>query len=295
LKRGVERLSIGLGVARRGRRARRDTVAIVAYHNVVRNGSPTPADTSLHLPLDAFVAQIERLASTHDIVDLRAEPRANAAARPRAAITFDDAYAGAIRHALPALAERRLPAMVFVCPGLLDEPGFWWDRLSGHGGLAEAVRQRALHELGGRNRLVLDRMGPVHEVDADLRPASQEELHRAVYPGLALASHTWSHASLPALDDAELRDELERPQIWAEAHLDADVWAADHLSFPYGHWDERVARAATAAGYARLYRVEGGLAPAVDWQRPAAVLPRINVPSGLSADGLELRTAGVLG
>lgn len=286
--------------ARRGQ-ARRGAGVILAYHNVVEPGGAGAGDRSLHLALDAFVAQMERLARTHRVVPLRelVEP-SRPLERPRAAVTFDDAYRGALRLALPALAERGLPATVFVPPGLLGGAGFWWDLLADAdgGGLPPAVRERALG--AERGRPALDGAAAAAP-SRDHEPATAEELARALaLPGMEAASHTWSHPNLTALDDADLMGELERPRAWLRAH--APGAAVDHLSFPYGLWDERVARAAAEAGYRYLYRVEGGVAEPRDARRSAdgsaddctpAVLPRVNIPAGVTVRGFDLRAAGV--
>ncbi len=73
----------------------------------------------------------------------------------------------------------------------------------------------------------------------------------------------------------------------------------DHLTFPYGLWDDRVVAATRGAGYRYLYRVEGGLslpeAAEAAEGGTGGVLPRINVPAGVSLRGFELRTSGVVG
>ncbi|HSH46168.1 MAG TPA: hypothetical protein VK966_09945, partial [Longimicrobiales bacterium] len=112
----AETLITGSGLTALARRGARDSVAVLAYHNVVEPEFAGRGDASLHLPLDRFVAQVEWIAATHDVVPLDsvAFPRnGQARGRPRAVITFDDAYRGAVRYALPELERRGLPATVF--------------------------------------------------------------------------------------------------------------------------------------------------------------------------------------
>jgi peptidoglycan/xylan/chitin deacetylase (PgdA/CDA1 family) len=290
-------------------------VAILAWHNVVAPGEGGRGDTSLHLDRRAFGRQLDRLAETHRIVPLgwlegpAAGAEATGAAgdgRPRAILTFDDGYRGVLRHAIPELTRRGLPATVFVCPGLLGGEGFWWDRVAeGGGGLTAEVRDRAMEGCGGRLEQVLDTFahGPV---PPDYRPVDRDELRElAGAPGITLASHTWSHPTLPVLDTDELTRELARARRWLEEEVAAGDRLLDHLSAPYGRWSEEVVRAAARAGYRWLYRVEGGLAAAgVPVSGDAAsrdegaegtirVLPRINVPAGASVRGVELRASGV--
>jgi peptidoglycan/xylan/chitin deacetylase (PgdA/CDA1 family) len=127
----------------------------------------------------------------------------------------------------------------------------------------------------------------------DYRPADPHELHEA--PGaVTFASHTWSHPNLTRVSDEALRLELERSRNWIGETFGGRA-LTDHLTFPYGLWDERVVREATSVGYRWLYRVDGGLLR----RGPAGVeptpRPRINVPSGVSLRGFELRVSGLIG
>jgi peptidoglycan/xylan/chitin deacetylase (PgdA/CDA1 family) len=294
-RRAVERVLLPLAPAARRRRARRGDAAILSYHNVCPDGAEPSGDSSLHLPLRAFLDQVERLTRSHRVVALDdlMEGRCGAEPQSLAAITFDDAYRGALMLALPALAERGLPATVFVAPGLLGARAFWWDELAAPGGagLDPAVRARVLDREEGRaadggragTRLLRPDQGPVDEAGLD---------RAAGLPGVTLASHSWTHPNLTALPPGDLDAELARPRAWLEARFPT-ASRSDHLSFPYGLWDGRVADAARAAGYRHLYRVEGGLASIAE-PKPLA-WPRINVPAGVSGAGFELRAAGIVG
>src|SRR5690606_35559597 len=70
---------------------------ILAYHNVVPEGESAAGDRSLHLPVADLRSQLDRLTRTHDVVPLASllDPGVERN-RPRVAITFDDAYRGAI-------------------------------------------------------------------------------------------------------------------------------------------------------------------------------------------------------
>src|SRR3954463_9674340 len=88
---------------------------VLCYHSVhpsVPYSSATPAE---------FAAHLDWLAATCDVVPLETlVTEANHAGRPRVALTFDDGYADNHEHALPALAERNLPATFFVTAGFLE-------------------------------------------------------------------------------------------------------------------------------------------------------------------------------
>jgi peptidoglycan/xylan/chitin deacetylase (PgdA/CDA1 family) len=213
----VEVVATGAGLSRIGRRLNRDSVAVLAYHNIVEDTDANRGDTSLHLPIGIFLQQIERLCQTHDIVDLDALQRRSSSARPRAAITFDDAYRGAVTLALPELVRRGLPAVMFVSPGMLDSQSTWWDRLGEAGELTEARRHEALTALEGKRTLIDERMPtPSVTLPDNYAIASREELLEACGTAISIGSHAWEHEYLPALEPAELRDNLERSRRGVE-------------------------------------------------------------------------------
>jgi peptidoglycan/xylan/chitin deacetylase (PgdA/CDA1 family) len=288
-------LATGLGYVRRAMLTPR--VLVLAYHNVVPGGDFPCGERALHLPRALFERQLDLLLRTHDVVPLEdalssAAPRSR---RPRAVITFDDAYRGAVTVGVDALARRGLPATFFVAPAFVGGGSFWWDRFSedATGTLPPSFRDHALEALRGRNAEVEAWATEAGYRATALPPhahaATEEELRRAVWhPGIVLASHTWSHPNLAALDAAELEEELTRPLRWLRERCERVVpW----LSYPYGISSPAVERAAAKAGYRGGLRVEGG------WVRrrpenPFAI-PRLNIPAGLSPAGFALRASGL--
>jgi peptidoglycan/xylan/chitin deacetylase (PgdA/CDA1 family) len=291
----AERVTVQSRLPRWVRARNPGRTAILAYHNVVPDGSRPVGDRSLHLPLERFREHLDWLAEHVDVVGLDALDAPAPSPRPRAAVTFDDAYRGAVTLGVPEVAARGLPCTVFVCPGRLDGDTFWWDRLAGPEGLAEELRHRVLQELEGRDERVARELdGAPSDLPDEYRTAGLDEL--LATPGQAsFASHTWSHPNLTRLSAEAMDDELRRPRTWlVETFRERAL--ADHLSFPYGLWNEAVARAAASAGYRWLYRVEGGLLhQQPDTEAALTPRPRINVPAGMSLEGFELRVSGLLG
>lgn len=298
LKRIAER-SLAATLPLWGRPGRlRDRVLILAFHNVVSRPADAGLDRSLHLPADSFRETLDLLLKSHRFVTLD-EALAGTTGpdpRPRVAVTFDDAYGGAMRLALPALAERRIPATVFVAPGRLGSAGMWWDTLSGtHGDcLDPAERNAALDQGRGVDEEVravgASRQWRTHLAPADAGIATLDGFRQALQvPGITIGSHSWSHPNLNRTTDAELREELERSRQWltAEAGPAFRPW----IAYPYGLAAPRVEAAAATAGYAAGFRIEGGWADAPP-ARPLSI-PRLNVPAGVSADGMRLRGAGI--
>jgi peptidoglycan/xylan/chitin deacetylase (PgdA/CDA1 family) len=213
--------------------------------------------------------------------------------KPRVVITFDDAYLGAVQLGMEVLSELRVPATMFVPPGCLGGQRFWWDVLSSGEEMASGLRESALSELAGKSADILARANPLPEPqDAPLyeKTATEAELDIALaHDGLTLGSHTWSHPNLAELEGAELEEELVRPLDWL--HDRYPERTAEWLSYPYGRWSETVAMAARLAGYRGAFRIEGGWIPPA---RDPFEMPRLNVPSGLSVEGLELRSSGLM-
>lgn len=294
LKQLVERGLVWSGASRIALASHRADALILAYHAIVPEGEPAAGDASLHLAQSDFAAQLDVLAQRHDVVplaDALAEPSSRSR-RPRAAITFDDAYAGAVLAGVAELERRGMPATIFVPPGLLGGRRFWWDVLGAGDVLDPALRRRALTEWRGQGDVILGALGRRGDESAGpayARSATERELERAAaVAGITLGSHTWSHPNLAALDpaarDAELRDSL----AWLRARYEGVLPV---ITYPYGLQTEAVQRAAEAAGYEAALCIAGGWV--ADRRRPFA-MPRMDVPAGVSRAGFQLRVSGVV-
>jgi len=305
VKSAVELLLARGGPAALARGARRERGLVLAYHNVLPDGVAKLGDSSLHLPRADFAEQLDSLTRHYDVVPLDAlvgggTGGAQAGGRPRVAITFDDAYRGAVTVGMRELVRRGLPATIFVAPWFVEESrSFWWDELAdpGAGVVPDALRDRVLDELAGKDSEVrrwAAREGvalrPVTEPAA--RAATEAELRAAAAePGITLGSHSWSHPNVARLEPDELREELERPLRWLRERFDAGR-VLPWLTYPYGRFSPDAERAAAALGYRGAFRVDGGWMAAPEPN--AYALPRYNVPSGISRDGFEVRTSGAL-
>lgn len=297
-KRLAEALLARGGPGRAGRLLHAGRTLVLAYHNVVGGLGDRGGDRSLHLTRAALADHLEALRRTHDVVPLAEAltPPARGG-RPRVALTFDDAYAGAVRHGVELLAAASLPATIFVAPGRLGGQSFWWDAVGGPGGPgpSPAFRSHVLAALAGDDARARAAAAPFDlqplAVPEEALTASERDLERALarHPGLTLAPHGWSHRNLAALDGGDLRRELDEPLAWLRERYDRVL---DMVAYPYGLRSPAVDAAARAAGYRCGFRIEGGWLP-----RRAAdpfALPRLNIPSGVSRDGFVARAAGLL-
>lgn len=296
LKRLLEGFLLGAGPARASSFRMRGRVLILAYHNILPDGKQGEGDRALHLPRHAFAAQLDQLMCSHEIVPLETLllPRGKRSSRPRAVITFDDAYRGAVTVGLEELRKRSLPATIFVAPAFIGNHPFWWDVLAGWpSGLPSAVREQALTTHRGMDPEVREWAKeeglPLITVAQHARAATEDELSSAVAGGnITVGSHTWNHPNLARLSSAELRSELIRPMEWLRQRFTRFIpW----LSYPYGIASPAVEATAAAVGYQAALMVEGGWVPR--HLRSRYAIPRLNVPAGISLEGFALRSAGL--
>ncbi len=296
LKSTIEHGALWSGLPGVLRAKRRGDVLVLAYHNIVPEGAVAAGDLSLHLPQARFAAQLDSLARTHDVIPLARALSGHTGERPAAVITFDDAYQGAITAGVSELAGRGLPATIFVATAFLNGGDFWWDALTAPGADAPTpeLRGRALAECAGVDARVREMAAREHLAVESSPPAHARGGHEldlisaAAVPGITFGSHTHGHPNLARLADAALDAELTRPLAWLRERF-SNVLPV--ISYPYGLSSPEVERAASRAGYTAGMRIEGGWLPR--GARNALSLPRLDVPSGLSAAGFALRCAGM--
>jgi peptidoglycan/xylan/chitin deacetylase (PgdA/CDA1 family) len=297
MKRTLELALVRSGAARAFRRASGTDRVVLAYHNVVPDGHGAMGDSSLHLPLSNFNGQLDLLSATHAIVPLRefldADRRGG---KPLAAITFDDAYRGAVELGVQELLRRDLPCTVFVPPGLLGCEGFWWDRVADpeRGAVSPDFLRLAFRELGGRQDSILERassLGFLHDPLPELyRPASESALEALIGdPLVTLGSHTWSHVHLPSVPRSEAQEELRRPLTWLRERSSPGPF---FLSYPYGAFEENLEGTVREAGYEAAFLVQGGATQPQAVRRNPLAIPRLNVPRGVSPEGFQARLCG---
>lgn len=269
---------------------------ILAYHGIVPEGAPRAGERALFVDQREFAAHLDILAEIADVAPLDRIDEAGDG-RPRVAITFDDAYRGAVMEGVQELSRRGLPATIFVAPGRLNGHVFWWDALTqGESDLDESVKRHALTRLAGSDERVRAWALSVRLPSTDSLPpyamaAALSELRAAVAnPGITVGSHTWSHANLASLAPSEIVAEIERSRDWlvTEFGQKAIPW----LAYPYGMDSPEAHRTAARASYAGGLRIGGG------WYSPSRVSrfarPRMNVASGLSIAGFRARILGAV-
>lgn len=212
-----------MSAALRGRSRR---CVFLGYHSVSEDGPPY-----LSLRPETFRRQLDALAGagfrSGDGAALLEIATGGRPASRRAFLTFDDGFADTETTALPLMAERGFAGIAFVLPGHLERGApLAWPEVAG--------------EAGRRPEL--------------MRSMDWRGLERLIEAGWSVGSHTMSHARLPTLGDEELAQEL----LDSRRLLEARLGSCDLLAYPFGEWDERVARAAAAAGYAAAFTLPFG-------------------------------------
>lgn len=138
-------------------------------------------------------------------------------------LTFDDGFRGVREHALHVLERHGWPATVFLVTDLIGKQDEWTQQDNPDGVTYPLLDSDDIADMARR--------------------------------GIKFHSHTCGHPSLPKLDDARLMDELVRSRA---ALRDRFGFESTFLAYPFGHTDERVERAARAAGFAAGFSTQPG-------------------------------------
>lgn len=138
-------------------------------------------------------------------------------------ITFDDGFRGVREHALPVMEQLGWPFTVFLVSDLIGQQDHWTRSANPDGVTYPLLDAGEILEMQQR--------------------------------GVSFHSHTRNHPSLPALDDAQLADQLRGSRQQLAALLGHDV---PYLAYPFGHLDDRVEAAARAAGYRAAFSTQPG-------------------------------------
>lgn len=170
-------------------------------------------------------------------------------------LTFDDAYRN-FESVLPVLERLQVPATIFACTDF-----------------AADGRPLTIPELATRAAGYHDEIATM---DWDALRALSER-------GFEVGSHTASHAHLTRLSDRELARELRGSRERIETELSR---RCRFLAYPYGENDERVRRAAQAAGYMAGYSLRATGEP-----HDLYGLPRVGVYRGDGMLRFTLRTS----
>lgn len=251
-------------------------VALV-YHRVGGVGGDPDVEILPAVSSEVFGRQLRHLRRHYHVVPagelLEATRRRRRGRRFPVAITFDDDLACHVREALPALRQEGLTATFFIGGAAFHEPhSFWWEdlqrvidgRLVDPDGIPHIDAAEVHAALERSPRAILDLTGGIvrleprqkTEVVAALRSAAgppaadsglrAPDVRAIVAAGCSVGFHTLRHDALPSLSDAGLSEALEEG---LEAVAAASGGRPEHIAYPHGKADRRVADAARAAGF----------------------------------------------
>jgi peptidoglycan/xylan/chitin deacetylase (PgdA/CDA1 family) len=136
------------------------------------------------------------------------------------AVTFDDGYQSVIENALPELAHRRIPLMIFV----------------------------PTDRLGKRPTWLTD---PADSLSKEV-VMSVDQLKTLDFNLVSLGSHGVTHSNLLLLAEADAKKEIYQSKQFLENLLCTHI---DALSFPYGAFNHTHVEIARQAGYKRVFSI----------------------------------------
>jgi peptidoglycan/xylan/chitin deacetylase (PgdA/CDA1 family) len=225
------------------------------WHRIGPSG-PRSDETVPTVATASFATQLDLLETLGDVVPLAELERPGRTSRPRFALTFDDDDAGHVRHTLPLLRERGLPATFFLSGRWLAGGGpYWWELLeariraegasvvaTSYGLPADADAPRIAAELTGTS----EAEALAAAAAAGSPPMEHADALELVDAGMEIGFHTRHHPSLPTLRGHQLRTALTAGRDELASDLGVTV---ERFAYPHGHVTPAVAVATAAAGY----------------------------------------------
>ena len=269
-KAGAERVLTLSPILAALKRQVRGSVVILAYHNVIPDGEPLTGAHGAHIRLRDFRWQMDLVQEHCQVVPLDSildEP--TDPGTYRASITFDDAYVGTLREALPELVRRNLPATVFVPSGLVGKGGFWWDELGISGWEGERL---PLVKLAGRTEAIRawaaeSGIQPRSQAPSQVVGKEEEILTAGALPGITFGVHTVDHVNLAELSENNIAHQLGECRRWLDSRR---LPLSQFVSYPYGLTSESVEAVARDAGFAGGLTITGGVATTRHRNPPAS-------------------------
>ncbi len=230
-------------------------IPILMYHQIAPAtvGGVKP---SLRVAPEAFAAQMRllrwlgwRAIGLTELIELLEEGAP--LPRRRVALTFDDAFLGVARHAVPVLTTLGWTATIFVPTRLVG----------------------TCHAPDG---------GPWSQ---DKRLMDWDDLRALAALGFDIGAHSRGHPHLPRLAPAALADEV----AGSRADIAASLGAPPALfAYPYGEWSPTVATAVCEGGFQAACATHFGRVTAAS---PRLALPRISVGADLDLPHFAYRLA----
>lgn len=280
----------------------RRALTVLMFHRVLPANDPAfaLAEREFTFTLDGFrrtLDFVQRHYSAVSLGDLQAA-RLGRAALPLnpLLITFDDGWRDTLTHAVPELARRSLPAVLFLASEVvtLDGPRWWQDalvaamakpgatdRLCAAAGWSEAPKGSASQALAAHlgalpeaaRQAWLERHAPgVLDQIAERQMVTLDELQAMKEGPLAIGGHGHTHSPLTLSPDPEAELQI------SQRMLDVLNQTVRSMSFPHGAWSSELAAAARESGFDWIFTSDAVLADVSRLPSPLPTLGRIHVP-----------------
>jgi peptidoglycan/xylan/chitin deacetylase (PgdA/CDA1 family) len=297
---------------------------VLLYHACEESESDFTRGLRSNTPPRTFAMHLDFLREHYRVVPIDA--LAHDAPPERAvAVTFDDGYRSVYEAARPLLAERRLPATVYLIADVIDNPRLVWVNelnwlLRRHADIALPIAARMLGAgPDATPELVMEHA--ILHYDPDLIARTLTELRGATgvdaralaadtrlyltraqiaemrAQGFTFGNHTASHPNLARLGEPAQREELARGRS-AVAEL---LGECDSAAYPFGYFDDTSRRLGAELGHRTLLEVGGVNAPfdplrlrrvVVSARTPAELFAEIEVVTPLKARLLRILGRG---
>lgn len=267
----------------------RKRLTVLLYHGVTDKPASAHLD-NLHVPARQFHRQMAWLRRKYNPVSLEQVVDALHGAcelpsRPLL-VTFDDAYRNNLDQAWPILRELNIPITLFVPTDFLDNPqSYWAEELEWRIASTTAICVPWLGDVlwlrtpGGRQPVFKRICDDLRDLPPAQRESAWQELRHQLpvdnskciqlearmtwdelcnfsgQTGVAIGSHTISHAILPGLPPDKITFELEQSKRELESKLGRNVVA---FAYPSGSWTTQVRELTEKVGYACAFTARPG-------------------------------------
>jgi|WetSurMetagenome_2_1015567.scaffolds.fasta_scaffold18451_2 peptidoglycan/xylan/chitin deacetylase (PgdA/CDA1 family) len=203
---------------------------ILLYHRILPSSRADNIDHHLAVSVEEFSAQMDILLANAKIMPLidLIQPRRQGQEndlRKEVAITFDDGYADLLLHALPVLAERQIPASLFLTTGFVQgSNAAWWDSLADavrrdnkppeiqaryYRKIEKACRHRSFECINKKLVNIYGRR-PEEHIQCRDRYVDWNDISALDASHISIENHTHRHEYLSHLTEAEAENDIAR-------------------------------------------------------------------------------------
>jgi peptidoglycan/xylan/chitin deacetylase (PgdA/CDA1 family) len=264
-------------------------VVTLTFHRVLDDASLHHSNSVAGIVIrkETFGELVDYITSHYETVSLKNITPGAPSEKNRIAITFDDGWHDNHANAFPILRALQVPAIIFICPGLMGQrTPFWPEEAmallraiftdSNPNQLAAIIENLKQHSPEIRDQYLAGLRSQLHDQRAKDSPTaartlSWDEVHEMDKAGVSFGSHTETHQILTGISESEARAEVLHSKLAIETNLAKACWA---FAYPNGNWSSSTRRIVKDAGFNRAVTTEHGAW--ISSSDPLAI-PRMNV------------------